>query len=227
MNRNSKMLSIIVGIIFLVFNCVVFITPVDKGTNFWVGYVFAFLTAIIFEVILLLSVNKKVNLDKAFLNIPIYYYSIVFGVFGLLFNTIAMLVPHFSVRIEVIANVLVIAIYFIGVILAKIAIDEISASEKLIKEKVFYIKSLIVEVQGMKRYAANEYVLKKLNELEETIQYSDPMSHAQLITIENQIQYRVAELQNQINIPGIDVVPLINEIIQLFAQRNANCKILK
>jgi hypothetical protein len=95
------------------------------------------------------------------------------------------------------------------------------------KEKVFFIKSLQVDVEGLAARASVD-MKKPLKDLAETIRYSDPMSSPQLAAIENKIEARAALLAEAVdNNDGDAIKALCGELQQLFAERNRKCKILK
>ena len=112
-------------------------------------------------------------------------------------------------------------------ILAFMTRDIIERVEDRIAPQKSFIKLLVVEVELMKNKTDDSLIVKKLKELEETIKYSDPMSHESLGILENKIESKVAELSELIGFQNDDALILINEITGLFLERNNKTKEMK
>ena len=100
-------------------------------------------------------------------------------------------------------------------------------SKDRMQEKVFYIKSLQADVEGLLDRTSDD-MKKLLKDLAETIRYSDPMSSPQLAAIENKIEAKAAGLTEAVDrADGNAIKALCDELQQLFAERNRKCKVLK
>ena len=67
-----------------------------------------------------------------------------------------------------------------------------------------------------------------MKELKEIIEYSDPMSHDSLATLEKEISDNVSSIKNFIaSKKEIEVVNYIEKIINLVNERNIKCKLYK
>ena len=130
-------------------------------------------------------------------------------------------------QLGVALNTILLGACLIGLIAVEITREEIERIDGKVKEKVFYIKFLQTDVEGMAARAADESLKKVLKDLAETIRYSDPMSSPQLAAIENKIEARAAVLAEAFENAEGGVSKLCNELQQLFAERNRKCKILK
>jgi hypothetical protein len=125
-------------------------------------------------------------------------------------------------------NTIILGGFLIGLFTVEAAKDEIERIDEKIKDKVFYIKSLQDDVDGLAGRAQEEPLKKTLKELAETIRYSDPMSSPQLAATENKIEAKAALLAEAVgNNDGDSVKALCEELQQLFAERNRKCKLLK
>jgi hypothetical protein len=105
---------------------------------------------------------------------------------------------------------------------AEIGREEINRVEGKIEKKVFYIKSLQVDVELIAESETDPEIKKELFQLAEKIRFSDPMSNEILAEIEKEISDRIKELKLAEN-----KKPVIATINALLMERNKKTKILK
>jgi len=227
--KNKGMFFTAVFIIIAVFNVVVFVIPFNKGGGFWTGYGFSMLAMLLTATIAFYAFSKEGLKSKVY-GIPlisvVWSYFITQLVIGLV-EMILELIP-IPFQYEIAINTILLGACLLGLITVEAAKEEIERIDEKIKEKVFYIKSLQVDIEGLVRRVSDDSLKKILKELVETIRYSDPMSSPQLATIENKIEVRAAVLTETVEKADGDAIKtLCNELQQLFAERNRKCKILK
>jgi hypothetical protein len=255
LTKNNTLFLASVFIIMAVYNVVVFILPFSKGGWFWTGYgfsMFAFvLTAAVglyafgreklqskFYRIPLVSVARRyliVQLIVGILEMIFQHNQYLVGILEMVFQNNPYLVgflkmvsqnsQYFQFQYGIALNAILLGACLIGLIAVDAAREEIERIDEKIKEKVFYIKSLQVDIECLVDKTLDESVKKILKNLAETIKYSDPMSSPQLASIENKIETKVAILTETVD--ANDIKALCNELQQLFAERNRKCKILK
>ena len=226
-SKNKSMSLAAVFIIIAVYNVVVFVIPFVKGGNFWTGYAFSMLALLLTAAVGFYSFGKE-GLKSKFYGLPLtivaWYYLIIQLIVGLL----EMSLPFIPYRYGIAVNVILLGVCLIGLIGVNIAKEEIERIDEKIKEKVFYIKSLQVDVEGLVSKSSDESMKKVLKELAETIRYSDPMSSPQLAAIENKIEAKVSALTEAVETADGEVAKtLCIELQQLFAERNRKSKMLK
>ena len=90
------------------------------------------------------------------------------------------------------------------------------------QRKVFYIKSLQVDVEMLADAEQDTDTKKALEQLAEKIRFSDPMSSEQLSALESSIAFKVDALKIAAN-----KMELISELNSLLIERNKKCKLLK
>jgi hypothetical protein len=227
--KNKGMFFAAVFIILAVFNVVVFIIPFNKGGGFWTGYGFSMFAMLLTAGVGLYAFDRE-GLKSKFYGIPLisvlWRYLIIQLVIGLLEMVLDFIPIPFQIGIAL--NTVILGVCLLGLIVVEASKEEIERIDEKIKEKVFYIKSLQVDVEGLADRASEDSLKKLLKALAETIRYSDPMSSPQLAAIENKIETKVAVLTEAVdNANGDEVKVLCNELQQLFAERNRKCKILK
>jgi len=224
--KDKKLPIVTVFIIMAVYNVVVFIIPFDRGGGFWIGYGFSMLSMLLTAGVGFYAFSRE-GLRSKFYGMPLmsvaWYYLIIQLVLGFAEMLLELIPIPFQYGIAV--NAILLGACLVGLITVDVAKAEIERIDEKIKEKVFFIKSLQVDVEGLVDKASDESVRKILKELVETIRYSDPMSCPQLAAIENKIEAKVAALAEAVDSDASKA--LCNELQQLFAERNRKCKILK
>jgi len=214
-------------IIMAVYNVVVFVIPFSRGGGFWTGYGFTMLAMILTTSLGFYAFDRRSLRSKVY-GVPflfvVRWYIIIQVIVGLL----QMILTFIPAQYMIAANIIILGAFLIGVIIVEVGKDEIERIDKKVKEKVFYIKSLQVDVEGMVHKTSDGTVKKVLKDLAETIRYSDSMSSLQLAAIENKIESKFAALAETVeNANGDASKALCDELQQLFAERNRKCKILK
>lgn len=222
--RYQKMLLTAIVIVLIVYNVVVFLLPFPRHYGFWVGYSFS-LISMLFTAAVSLYVIGREGLRSKFYGVPLVYvawsYLVVQVLLGL--RQMALPVPY---QYNLIINIVLLGACLIGLIGINMAKEEIERIDQKVSEKVFYLRSLRAELEGLVDGTKDETLRKMIKELAETIRYSDPMSSPQLAALENKIEVKAAQLAESIhNVEA--AAALCQEIQMLFAERNRKCKILK
>ncbi|MCL1922122.1 MAG: hypothetical protein FWG50_13805 [Kiritimatiellaeota bacterium] len=224
----NKTLVLVTLLILIVYNVVAFVLPFNRGGGFWTGYGFAMLALLMTAGVSYYAFDRG-GLQSKFYSIPLI--SVAWGylalqlALGLAQMALGSVIPC---QYMIVLNVILLCICLIGLITVNSAKEEIQRIDAKVREKVFYIKSLQVDVEGMAGRVSDDPVERCLKDLAETIRYSDPMSSPQLAAIENKIEAKTAALADAVERADNDAAKaLCNELQQLLAERNRKCKILK
>ena len=225
--KNRGMSLATVFIILAVYNVVVFVIPFSRGGGFWTGYGFSMLAIFLTAAVGFYAFDREDLKSKVYgmpLMLVAWRYLVIQLIVGLVEMMVQNIIPF---QYGIVVNTVLLGACLIGLIAVNIGKEEIERIDEKIKEKVFYIRALQVDVEGLTGRVSDD--LKKiLKELAETIRYSDPMSSPQLAAIENKIETKVAVLTEAVEKADGDAIKaLCGELQQLFAERNRKCKILK
>lgn len=222
MKKNSKLGYAVLCIVFVLFNVIAFAIPTAKTETFWVAYassVVAFTSQIgIWKV----ALGKEDTLKSKFLGFPVVHIGIVYLIVQTVVFAVFMAVPTLPVWSAIVVCVLVLGISAICMISAEAGRSEIERIEAQVKQKVFYIKSLQVDVELLANSESNGATKEALQKLAEKIRFSDPMSLPHLEAIEKEI----ADKTNTLKVTA-DKLAVVSEIDALLSERNAKIKILK
>ena len=212
----------VLGIAFIVFSIIVFVSPIEKSSSFWVAYTFS-VVAFVLQIPVGKKVLKHPELKSKFMGYPILYIGISYLIIQVFAAIIIMLIPGVPTWIPVIVCVILLGIACIGMISGNMAREAVEQTEAKIQSKVSFIRSLQADVEILAAQEDNTKVKAKLQSLAQAIRYSDPMSSEQLSGLEETISQKISSLSNM----NTDKLLVISEIDYLLIQRNKKCKALK
>lgn len=222
--KTRKQTIIATLIILALYNVVAFLMPAIKNTNFWVAYVFSNLSIIIASLVIMGALDKDEIKEKV-KGLPVA--SIAWGYLAL--QIILGFVETYYImnyRYSILINTVLLGIVVIILVSSNAAKKEIDRVEQKVQEKVFFIKDLQADVELYAEKVTDAQAKKEVEELAETIRYSDPMSHSQLASIENQINNKVQSLK-QVEDNSLQIKQICKELQGLLAERNKKAKIYK
>jgi hypothetical protein len=227
LTRNRVSALIILSVVLIVFNAVAFVAPFTHGAVFWTGYGFTFL-AILFSAGAAFYALGRKGLKSKFYGLPLLYVIWFYLIVQIIFGFICMAVPFIPVWVAVVVSVILLAAVAIGLVAVDAGREAIEQIDAKVAEKVFYIRSLQIDIETLSEKVADPALKKALAELAEVIRYSDPMSHEKLAVLENKIEVKAAQLAEMIDTGDADAAKAVaKEMQQLLAERNKKCKILK
>lgn len=221
--KSRKQIALISLIILLGYNIIAFIMPSLKNVTFWVAYCFSNLSIIISSLVILGALDEQ-GIKNKFKNMPMVYAARTYLVLQLIMGFVEIYYP-INFRYSILINVILLGFAIISLVIVNAGKKEIERVEKKVQEKVFFIKELQVDIENFADKITDVQAKKELDSLIDTIRYSDPMSHSQLSTIENQITTKVEKLKQTDD--NENVKQICSELQQLFAERNRKAKLYK
>ena len=225
--KNKGLYFAAVFVAIAMYNVIAFVIPFNRGGGFWTGYGFSMLALLLSASVSFYAFSREGLRSKVY-GVPLIYVVLWYLVIQLVLGLLQMSLCFIPYKYEIALNTILLGTFLIGLITAEAGKEEVERIDEKIKEKVFYIKSLQVDVECLMDKAPDDFTKKTLKDLAETIRYSDPMSNPQLATIENKIETKVAILTEAVdNTDGDAIKAVCTELQQLFAERNRKCKILK
>lgn len=214
--------------VLVVFNVLSFAIPFVRNRSFWVAYVFSMISIIFFLATCLYAFKEEKSLKSKFYGWSIILIACGYTLIQCILSLIFMAIPVIPFWITIVVCILCFAIGTIGIIVTDASINEVEKLDKTIAEKVFYIKSLQIDIEFLKGSTTDVVLVNSLKELAETIQYSDPMSSEKLSEIESDILHKAGKLKDVVKENKTDLAQaMCLEIKQLMVERNKKCKLLK
>ena len=222
--KTRKQISIISLTILVAYNAIMFLIPSIKNTTFWVAYGFSNLSIIITSLVVLGALDKQ-GIKNKFHSMPIVYAAWTYVVLQLIMGFVEIYYP-INFRYSILINVVLLGFCIISLVGVNAGKKEIERVDKKVQEKTFFIKELQAEIETFADKITDAQTKKELDLLIETIRYSDPMTHSQLASIENQINIKVQQL-TQIDDNNELIKQTCSELQQAFAERNRKAKLYK
>ena len=222
MTKNKGMAYAVLAISFVLFNVIAFVIPTAKTATFWIAYAFTVIAFASQIAIWKVAFNGANTLKSKFLGIPLIPVGITYWIIQIIAFIVFMALPLTASWIAVVVCALILGISAICLIGTEIGREEISRVEEKVEKKVFYIKSLQVDVEMLSSTESDVDTKAALIKLAEKIRFSDPMSNEVLAELEAEIAIKVKELKTAEN--KAEIITVLDSLI---VERNKKAKLLK
>lgn len=194
--------------------------------TFLIGMLIAFVgTAIAVAFVLTLKVDTK---EKMFLTVSQFRTAYIVTVLSLILAGVYLfvgIVPDWMVYIAV---VLVYGFAVISILKAKVAVSVVEGVDEKIKVQTFFIKSLTVDAEHLMNTAKTAELKALSKKVYEAVRYSDPMSNAVLVEVEDKIKNCFVDFENAVNGEDFELASsTADALLSLINIRNKKCKLLK
>ena len=221
MKKNSTKGYVILGILFALVSIIAFAVPTVKTATFWIAYVFT-AAAFAAQILIWKKTLGKDALKSKFLGFPVVHIGIVYAIIQTVAFAVFLFVPTLPVWSAIVVCSVIVGVSAVCMISADAGRNEIERVEAKVRQKVFYIKSLQVDVELLANNEPDSVIKTALLKLAEKIRFSDPMSYSELEVVEKELADKIYALKT-----SADKLTAIAEIDALLVERNAKIKILK
>lgn len=233
MKKSFKFYAICWAILFAVFNAVCFITPNEVagmtkfGGAFWAGYIFVTL-AFFGQLACAYVAFKAENNQKLFYNLPLITVSYTGLIVTLVAGVLCMALPNLPNWVGILACLLILAFTAIAIVKASAAATAVSDIDQRVATKTAFIRSLTVDAEHLMNTAKTAELKDLAKKVYEAVRYSDPMSDAALVEIEEKMKNGFADLENAVEAGDAELAASVaGELLSLVDLRNKKCKLLK
>lgn len=225
--KANIMTAVIYAIVFAVFNLLVFMIFNQKNSVFWISYAFM-CVAFVVQIASVIISFKKPETENIFMGIPVVSLSLYYFFAAMFAGAVFMIFQIAPVKLAIIVQTLILAIYAVVAILATLTRDVVQDVNDNLTEKVREIKTLNVDVEVLIPQVEDPALKKALKKLSETVKYSDPMSNDAVAEIEQQIMGEMNTLRVHIeNGNNEEAISTCKNTEVLFLQRNSLLKATK
>ena len=222
MSKNKGMAYAVLGIFFVIFNVIAFAIPTAKTATFWVAYIFTVIAFAMQLIVWKFAFKGADTLKSKFLGISLISVGITYLLVQIVAFAVFMSASFVPSWIAIVVCILILGISAICLIGTETGREEINRIEHKVSKKVFYIKSLQIDIEMLANTEADADTKVALTNLAEKIRFSDPMSNEDLLEIEDKINAKVEELK-----VTKDKMTIIATIDLLLTERNKKAMILK
>ncbi len=220
MKNNKGMAYAVLAIAFVLFNVIAFAVPTAKTATFWIAYVFAAVAFALQIAIWKFAFKGADTLKSKFLGIPLIFVGIAYLIVQIIAFAIFMALPLTASWIAIVVCALILGISAICLIGTETSRKEINRVEEKVEKKVFYIKSLQVDVEMLASAETDTDTKAALTKLAEKIRFSDPMSNEILADLEEEIAAKVKELKTAKN--KAEIITVLNFLLD---ERNKKARV--
>ena len=222
MKKNKGKAYAALAIAFVLVNIIAFAVPTVKTAAFWISYVFTAVAFVAQIAIWKWAFKGEDNLKSNFLGIPLISVGIVYLIVQIIAFAVLMALPLTADWVAIVVCSVILGVFAICLIGTEAGRAEVDRVEKVVEKKVFYIKSLQVDVEILASAETDAEIKMGLTKLAEKIRFSDPMSNEALGELEAEIAAKVKELKTAEN--KTDIITALDLLI---TERNKKAKILK
>ena len=222
MKKNKGMAYAILAIAFVLFNVIAFAIPTAKTATFWIAYAFSVVAFALQIAIWKFAFKGADTLKSKFLGIPLISVGITYLIIQIIAFAVFMALPLTASWIAIAVCAFILGISAICLIGTETGREEVGRVEEKVEKKVFYIKSLQVDVEMLASTETDADTKAALTKLTEKIRFSDPMSNDVLSDLEAEITAKVKELKTAEN--KVEIITVLDSLI---TERNKKAKLLK
>ncbi len=227
MKINKVLFGIAEAIVFAVYNLIVFTCSPNMTSTFWTAYLFTVLSFVLLAGNYILPLHGKSNKEQ-FYSLPILIFSAVYWIVQIVIGSIFIIFSTASAKIVIIIEVVLLALYLIIMLFLLLGKRNIQNLDTETKDKILFMQLLSNDVAAMIDKTADVAIRTRLEELQDLICSSDPMSHTSLALVDQKISNEIADLSDLVAYgDAVKVENMIDKIEQMLAERNRKCKILK
>lgn len=220
--KKKVMAYAVLAILFALFNVIAFAIPTEKTATFWIAYAFSVVAFAIQIGVWKFAFKGADTLNSKFLGIPLISVGARYLAIQVVAFAVFMAFPVLPTWIPIVICFVILGISAICLIGTETGREEINRVEEKVEKKVFYIKSLQVDVELLAESESDPEIKAELLKLADKIRFSDPMSSDALTEVEETIVNKIEELKTAENKSS-----LIATINLLLTERNKKAKILK
>lgn len=225
---NKGLIVALYFLAFIVYCIICFLGIGSEGNAFWIAFAFSFLAFLVQSILWFLLFAQGRNDSKDFLEIPLVYIGGIFYIIQLFIGLMLSAIKDIGVNIVWIIEVIIFICGIGGLIVAFLSRNVISKHEDYIDTKVGYIRGLCSKLTLLQNKVDDAEIQKKVENLKELIQYSDPVSSVEIRGLEAEIEEDIDGLVYLAkNGKKDEMKELIVRIQQLVEDRNEKCKLLK
>ena len=232
MSNNRIRLYLSIFILFILFSVIAFAIPFERNTVFWMSYGFGVLAL----AAQLIVQPRALDLDghdvrSKFYGFPLTRIATAYLVVQLILSlTFMVLCKYVDVKTwaPFVAYVLIFGISAIGFIAADAMKDEVERQDTVHKANVGTMRALQSKAVFVASQCEDAETKKALNALSEALRFSDPVSNAATVDIEENLTGLLEELGSAVlDKDYASVKTLCAKASTLLADRNRMCKLNK
>ena len=227
MKERKVLFGVAEVIVFGVYNLIVFLSSPNMTATFWSAYLFTVLSFVLLAGNYIFSLHGKSS-EEQFYSLPVLVVSITYWIMQIIVGGIFIIFSAVSVKFAVIIEVVLLALYLIIALFVLLNKRNIQNLDERTRDKIVFMRLLSNDVASMIDKTPDAAIRTRLEELQDAIHSSDPMSHTSLALVDQKISEKIADLMGLVkDNDAAKIGSMIDEIQQMLSERNRKCKVLK
>jgi len=199
MKKSWKQILIVSAALFVIINVVYFLIPVEHTAVFWVADIFAILAVGGLFATYLLAFPKGQNMTEKVFSTPVIFVGIRYLTVQLLISTVFVVLSKFApLWLELILCIAWLAIFIILLVGAVSQRDTVVRMEQSHQEQQAFIRNLTSGMSAFAETVQDADIRKAARAFAEQLRYSDPVSSAETMQIENQLSAKVDAMKQAV-----------------------------
>ena len=182
------------GIVFLVYNMLIFLFMKPQTPVFWISYGFMVL-AFGLQVLGMYLSFKEFSVQAIFFGIPLAQFTLFYFFAELFVSFVFMIFQKITWKIPVSLQVILLAVYAIVAIVSVATRDAAVAVKDNIQESAAAMKLNTVDIEMLRDEAKDPELKRELVRLAEAVRYSDPMTNDFIADVDARIRQETFALQ--------------------------------
>jgi len=217
----------VLGVLFVLFaviNIVAFVLVNDFTANFWSGYVFITIAWISLLFTTLITIKTHNHERAFFLAAPQILICLVYALLQMIAGIAIIAIPKFNLPASIAIQTILFALFLIIELGLSVYKKRAVVKPETRQNSVTFKKTMLVDLTNAISRCKSQPLKQKLNEIEELLTYSDPVSSEETIEYENRISELFSQVKNSLyQQESYPATLLCNEIAILIKQRNEIC----
>lgn len=182
------------GIVFVVYNLMVFLFLRPSTPAFWISYGFMVL-AFCLQILGMYLSFKDFTVQAVFFGIPLAQFTLFYFFAELFMSLVFMIFQNITWRIPVFLQILPLAVYAVVAIVSVFVRDTSVAVKDKVQSKAVAVRMDTIDVEMLRDEVSDPELKNHLHRLAEAIRYSDPMSNEAVADVENRIKQETFALR--------------------------------
>ena len=208
------------GIVFAIYNLIVFLFLKPETPVFWMSYGFMVL-AFALQILGMYLAFKEFSVQAIFFGIPLAQFTLYYFFAELFMSFVFMLFQNITWKIPLILQVILLAVYAIVAIVSVFVRDASVAAKDKVQSSASVMRLNVVDIEMLRDVAEDPELKNQLRRLAEAVRYSDPMTNDMIADVDARIRQETMALQTYCEDNDVDAAKeSCAKLQRLYVERN-------
>lgn len=229
MRKSNLKFGIVIGVLFIIYNLLMFVLPFEKNGMFWLSYGFTLDAFVIAVVACIIAFRSGTDIMSKFYGFPIAKVGVMYLCIQIM---ICFMFVIFSRKIQIWLGVLVYAvalgIAIVGLVVTDSVRDNIQCEDIKLAKEISVIRAAQSKVNQMAVQCNDSGAALAVKQFSDELRFSDPVSGSALVEIEADLTAVIDEIQQAVVDENVDsIMKLCKKATEILNERNRLCKLNK